>query len=288
MSYHTLLVHVDDAHSAEARYAYAIWLARLFDAHLIGLAASGISRTLYPTLPPERSDPTLALHLGYLREHAHAGIARFSLLCEQAGLRSWAAEMVDDEVAAGLILHSRVADLTVLSQPAPDDDSAAELPAEVVLQAGGPVLVLPWSTPPAAPVLPAPRHALLAWDASREAARALQSALPLLGKSGQVSVATFDTHAASQVSLDARRADPLPWLARHGVSAQQLTRAVEAPRLAQRRHPVGEALLSLVGESGADLLVMGAYAHSRVRELLLGGVTHTIFKSMTVPVLMAH
>lgn len=287
MPYHTILVHVDDAPSAEARYAHAIGLARHCDAHLIGLAASGISRTLYPTLPPEKSDPTLALHLGYLREHAHTGIARFSQLCEAAGLRSWAAEMVDDEVAAGIILQSRAADLTVLSQPAPDDDTAEDLPAHVVLQAGSPVLVLPFSTPRAHPT-GAPRHVLVAWDASREAARAVHSALPLLQAAQQVSVVTFDTHPPSQVSLDARRADPLPWLARHGVQAQLVTRTVEAPRLAQRRHPVGEALLSLLGESGADLLVMGAYAHSRVRELLLGGVTQTIFNSMTAPVLMAH
>lgn len=287
MPYQTIVVHVDDAPSMEARIHHAIGLARHCGAHLIGLALSGISRSLYPTLPSEKSDPTLALHMGYLREHAASGIARFSQLCEQAGLHSWAAEMVDDEVAAGLILQSRAADLTVLSQPAPDDDTSEDVPAHVVLQAGGPVLVLPFSTVAAAQRA-APRQVLAAWDASREAARALQAALPLLQAAQQVSVVTFDTHPPGQVSMDARRADPLPWLARHGVQAQLVTRTVDAPRLAQRRHPVGEALLSLVGESGADLLVMGAYAHSRVRELLLGGVTHTVFKSMTVPVLMAH
>lgn len=287
MPYRTMLVHVDDAPSAAARCSHAIGMAQRFDAHLIGLAASGISRTLYATLPPEKSDPTLSLHLGYLREHAQSGTAAFTRQCEAAGLRSFAAEMVDDEVAAGIILQSHAVDLTVLSQLAPDDDSAEELPAHVVLGAGGPVLVLPFGTPAlSAPV--APRHVLVAWDASREAARAVQAALPLLAAAAQVSIVTFDTQPPSHVWLDARRADPLPFLARHGIAAQMLSRTVEAPRLTQRRHPVGEALLSLVGESGADYLVMGAYAHSRVRELLLGGVTQTVLTSMTVPVLMVH
>lgn len=288
MPYRTILVHVDDAPSAHARIAHAIGVAQRFDAHLIGLAASGIARTLYSTLPPETDDPTLALHLGYLREHAHTALDRFTRQCEAAGLQSYAGELVDDEVAAAVILQSRAVDLTVLSQLAPDDDASDELPAHVVLQAGGPVLVLPYAITPDGGTMPL-RHVLVAWDASREAARALQAALPLLAAASQVSVVTFDTHPPSNVSLDARRASPLPWLARHGIRAEPVSRSVEAPRLlSQRRHPIGEALLSLVGESGADLLVMGAYAHSRVRELLLGGVTHTVFRSMTVPVLMAH
>ena len=287
MPYHTILVHVDDAPNATARISHAISLAQRFDAHLIGLAASGLSRNLYQSLPSEKNDPTLALHLGYLREHAQSGINGFNSQCETENLRSYAAQMVDDEVAAAIILQSRAADLTVLSQLAPDNDRAEELPAHVVLQAGGPVLVLPYGVSQAhGPITP--HHVLVAWDASREAARAMQAALPLLAIAGQVSIATFDTTPSSSVSFDARRADPLPFLARHGIAATLVSRPAEAPRLGQRRHPVGEALLSLVGESGADLLVMGAYAHSRVRELLLGGVTQTVFTSMTVPVLMAH
>ena len=287
MPYHTILVHADDAPSAKARFAGAIALARACQAHLIGLGASGISRGLYPTLPPEQSDPTLALHLGYLREQAQGALTQFARQCEAAALPSFEARLIDDETAPGLALFSRTADLTILSQSDPERNGLDKLPADVVLQAGGPVLLVPFATPQASAARPLV-HAVVAWDASREAARALQLALPLLALAQRVTVAIIDTLPPGHVSVDARLADPLPWLARHGIEAALGQRSVDGKRHGLRRHPVGEALLSLVGESGADLLVMGAYAHSRMRETLLGGVTRTVFESMTVPVLMAH
>ena len=87
---------------------------------------------------------------------------------------------------------------------------------------------------------------------------------------------------------DAAAADPRPYLARHGVTAALSVHTVDGRRGAHRRHEVGDALLSLAAKVSADLLVMGAYGHSRVRETILGGVTRTVFEAMTLPVLMAH
>ncbi len=284
MDYRTILVHVNETARAEAPIRLAIALAERCGAHLIGLGTSGISRSLYPSLPPEQNDPTLALHLGFLREQAQAALAAFSGLCGAARLASFEARLVDDEAAAGISLHARTADLTVLSQADPQRGSLENLAAEVVLQAGRPVLLLPFATPVSEPG----QRVLVAWDASREAARALQAALPLLRKARQVHVAVIDTLPPSHTSTDARCADPLPYLGRHGIAATMAVRAVDLRHAPQRRHAVGAALLSLASDLSADLLVMGAYAHSRMRETLLGGVTRTVFETMTIPVLMTH
>ena len=128
----------------------------------------------------------------------------------------------------------------------------------------------------------------MSWDGGREAARAMQVALPLLKDADQVSIAVFEVATAEHAVADALAADPRPWLARHGVTATLAVHAVDHQRRLSRRHEVGERLLSLAADSAADLLVMGAYGHSRFRESLLGGVTRTVLEAMTLPVLMAH
>jgi nucleotide-binding universal stress UspA family protein len=290
MAYRTILVHVDDRAQCGARTALAIGLARAMHAHLSGVAATGVSRFLYPTLPTAQHDPTLALHLGFLREQAETGLARFQRQCDAAALASFDSKIIDDEAGAGLCLHARVADLVVVSQADPDDTTllgelaAADLAAYAVMHAGRPVLLVPrtgWTGKVGSRVL-------VSWDASREAARAMQLALPFLQAAEQVEIAVFDTRGNDHAALDARSADPLPYLARHGVRATLTVQAVDGRRMLQRRHDIGDALLSLAADRGADLLVMGAYGHSRVRETILGGVTRTVFDAMTLPVLMVH
>ena len=98
----------------------------------------------------------------------------------------------------------------------------------------------------------------------------------------------FEASSSNHVVADTSAADPRPYLARHGVAANLSVHVVDGKRGPHRRHEVGEALLSAATDVGADLLVMGAYGHSRMRETILGGVTRTVFEAMTVPVLMAH
>ncbi|RSZ57417.1 universal stress protein [Massilia atriviolacea] len=281
MAYQSILVHVDDSPSAAARIGVAIALARQ-GGHLSGVAPTGVSRTLHPNLPPGQTDPTLALHLGFLREQAQAALAGFSARCEAAGLAGYAARVIDDDAGGGLCLHGRVADVIVLSQSDPDDGGPsllADLPADVVLHAGKPVLMVPYSGERAS----IGQRVLVSWDASRQAAIALHLALPLLRQAASVELALFDTGPGSHTVAEAQAADPRPYLARHGIEARFAVHA-----LAHKRQPVGEALLALAAQKNADLLVMGAYGHSRVRETILGGVTRTLFESMSLPVLMAH
>lgn len=280
MAYRTVLVHLDsDAQCARRVAAGAALLGR--DGLLAGVAVSGVSRLLYPAVAPE-GDAYLALHLAFLRERAEAALAAFRTQAAQLGLAHHEGRLVDDEAGGGLSLHARVADVVVLSQ----GSLAPDMVPHVLLHAARPVLVLPATSAPVPPVIG--RRVLAAWDAGREAARALAGALPLLKRAARVDLVVCDTQADGRAASEAALADPVAWLARHGVAATLQVHLLEGRRGRMARDAVGEALLSLAADCGADLLVMGAYAHSRMRETILGGVTRTVLSQMTLPVLMEH
>lgn len=285
MAYQTLFVHVDGSVQAAERIRLACLLAQRSGAHVVGAAPTGISRFLYHSLPPEQNDPTLALHLDMLREQARAALAAFSTQCNAAGVASFEAKLIDDEGGAGICLHARAADLAVIGQADPDArPTAAEIPAYVITHSGRPVLLVP----AAGAMQSIGRRILVSWDGGREAARALQLALPLLKDADQVSIAVFELASDQQRLADAIAADPRPWLARHGIEAELSVHAVDHHLRLSRKNEVGERLLAVTADSGADLLVMGAYGHSRFREAVLGGVTRTVLEGMAIPVLMAH
>lgn len=285
--FQTFLVHVDESAYVPRRIALAAaLLARLAGpgGHLIGAAATGVSRFLYHSMPPEQDDPTLALHLDVLRQQARTALAGFSKQCEQLSVPSFEARLIDDDAGAGVSLAARTADLVVVGQTDPNGKpAAADIPTHVITHAGRPVLVVPYAGD-----MGSARHVLVSWDGGREAARAMQLALPLLKAAETVTIAVFEVASSEHAAADALAADPRPWLARHGVDASLNVLAVDHHLRLSRRHEVGERLLSLAAEQGADLLVMGAHGHSRIRASLLGGVTRTVLESMTVPVLMAH
>jgi nucleotide-binding universal stress UspA family protein len=285
MPYPTILVHVDDDGRSVERIDLAAQLALRAGGHLIGAAPTGVSRFLFHSMPPDKDDPTLALHLDMLRAQARAALAAFSAQCDSLRVPTFETRVIDDEAGPGLSLAGRAADLLVLGQAAPGARAGtAELATHVISGCGRPVLVVPAAGPVGVPG----RRILVSWDGGREAARALQQALPLLKAADQVLLAVFEVAAAEHVVADALAADPRPWLARHGVQATLAVHAIAHQRRLNRRHEVGERLLLLAAEVGADVLVMGAYGHSRFRQTLMGGVTRTVLEAMTLPVLMAH
>jgi len=286
MDYKTILVHVDDGARSADRVGAAAAIARRCGAHVIGAALSGVSRFLYQAMPSEANDPTLALHLDFLRERGRDALALFDGQMAASGVPSYEGRLIDDEAGAGVSLHARAADLVVIGQAEPGQATAplmADFPAYVVIHSGRPVLLLPYAIGPCDPG----HHVLVSWDASREAARALQLAIPLMARADSVTIAVFDTRSGTRTVADASAADPVRYLARHGIDATLTVVPVEQKR-GHRRHEVGDALLTLASDRAADLLVMGAYGHSRFRETILGGATRTVLEGMTVPVLMAH
>jgi nucleotide-binding universal stress UspA family protein len=281
MSYKDLLVVLDSEATARERLDLATALAERFAAHLVGL---------YP-LPT----PQAPRHLGYydpalldpffaeLRERASSAAVKMRETFEHVtGLRRLSAEWreITEGPDADPVLHARYADLAILGQLDPDrveTESIQPRPEQVALASGRPVLIVPY----AGRFDNVGRRIVIAWNSTREAARAVSDAMPFLESADLVIVLTIDPREGPDGHGELPGADIAVHLARHGVKAQ-IERTVSAGL------PVGEVLLSRIADLGADLLVMGAYGHSRVRELLLGGATRSVLRSMTLPVLMSH
>ena len=278
MRYKDLLVVLDANHSAGERIAVATELARRFDAHLVGL---------YVMLVPERPDSddtaiydvlwrdaweTAEREACRIREQFEEAARRQSLPAEWRVVSGYPGDMA--------ALHGRYADLVIVGQLDPEDQYAALIgarPEEVALHVGRPVLVVPY----AGNFAQVGRRVLIGWDASREATRAVNDALPLLVAASSVLVMTVDAKPGGITHGELPGADIALHLARHGV-------AVQVERTTSAGIGIGNTLLSRASDFEADLLVMGAYGHSRLREALLGGATRTALESMTLPVLMAH
>jgi len=281
MSYKTILVHADESRHALQRFELAASIALEQGAHLVGVAATAVPGTFYLPEMLGESAMTLTAYLEYLRQRAQDVLAQFESTARQAGVPSFEARIVEDEAAGGLCLQARYADLVVIGQTDPDESLPAlrvGFPEYVALNAGRPVLVVPY----AGRFESVGRRVMLAWDASMEASRAVAGALPFLRRAELVQVAVFDPGSRGAAHGEQPGADIALYLARHGV-AVEVSQQVTAERI-----DTGNALLSAAADFNADMLVMGCYGHSRLREVLLGGVSHTIFRSMTLPTLMGH
>lgn len=260
MPYKTILVHIDGSVQERDRVAVACRIASTEQGHIVGLAT-------HASLPASR-------------QQVLAALARFETEARSAGV-SFEHRLGQHDSAANLTLCARYADLVILGQSNPHDHDGTitgQLPEYVVLHAGRPALVLPHAG--ASDHLD--QHAIVAWDGSRAATRAVSDALPLLQASKLVTVAVFNPEREYGVHLAQPGADIALFLARHDVQVEVLQQRTSATQ------PIGDALLSLIADQDADLLIMGAYGHARWQEILLGGVTRTILQSMTVPVLMSH
>jgi len=283
MAYKDLLVVLDEDPRSRERIVIAAALAERFGAHLVGLYVK-VGRE-----PPGRFDhfngytPVFRALYRDIEENIRAQAEATRLVFEDiVGRQSLSAEWrsTSGYPAEEVAVHGRYADLIILGQLDPDDPWSPLLhpyPEEVALLAGRPILLVPY----AGAFEQIGRRVLVGWDASREATRALNDAMPLLATASSVTVITVDAEPSRDSHGEVPGADIALHLARHGVTAQ-VEQTVSAGI------GIGDTLLSRASDLEADLLVMGAYGHSRVRELLLGGATRTVLASTTLPVLMSH
>lgn len=276
MSYKTILVHIDPAKRCSVRVDVAIRLAQQHDAHMVALHA------IAPFDPPgyvmAEMGPAIvdAQRAAAANELARTE-AEFNRQVSAAGLRNVEWRSAVDDLVDAMTLHARYADLVVIGQTdaAADSHVLADFPERLVLAVGRPVLILP-SVGTFATI---GKRILVAWNASREASRAVTDAIPLLQQADNVHVMAVNPKAGEHGTVPG--ADIGLYLARHGVRVE-----VKADHGAEI--DVGNELLSRAADLDADLIVMGGYGHSRLKEWVLGGATRTILESMTVPVLMSH
>ena len=275
--YKTLLVPVDGRSKSARSLGLACSIASTFDSHLIGLFVR--PPAYIPSAARAEGAEKLLRELQQKvgAELAQEARARFDSVVKPAGMQRAEWRTADGPRAESVALHARYADLVVINQTDPDSADATHFGDAMLLSVGRPVLLVPY----AGETSGFGRSVLVCWNASREASRAVIDALPLLKRAVKVTVLSIDGEASRAGHGESPGSDIALYLARHGVNvfvAQTVSASVE----------VGSVILSRAFDIGADLIVMGAYGHSRAREIVLGGATRTVLKSMTVPVLMSH
>jgi nucleotide-binding universal stress UspA family protein len=271
-----IAVHLTGSEEDEVRLRYAEHLAHLFGAHLTGLLVHALP-DLVGYIEPNGSAIMQEL---IAQSYQQAEVASGRLTQRLAGVdlsrELRRLDVLPGGVGAALAAEARVADLFVATRPygAPAGDVRIE--EEVLLGSGrGCLFVPPGGKPPGTY-----QTILVAWNGSRESARAVAEALPLLQAAPNVIVAVVEEDAAAEQRRIDVGADIGRHLSRHRVSAEV--------RKIAGWSDAGQAILNEAALSGVDMIVMGGYGHSRFRELLLGGATRRVLTEATVPVLTAH
>lgn len=272
-----LLVHLDASPQAAQRLEAACRLGQVHGAAVSGLYAVTPSFVALPFAPEVGPGVAAALREidDELRTRARAA---FDRVLAKPGMQAAWAEVSDDPMMGVFAQQALYADLLVLGQHDPASTPASGVPVDfaesVMVASGKPALILPYIGTPAT----VGDTMVLAWKPTREAARAVSAALPLLQRARRVHVLSW---SGVDEAVNGQRLDLDGYLQLHGVAATWHREAAE-PEL------LGELLLSRAFDLEADLLVMGCYGHSRAREWVLGGTSRTVLQSMTLPVLMAH
>ncbi|SDP72229.1 Universal stress protein family protein [Ralstonia sp. 25mfcol4.1] len=279
MDFATILVHLDGTRHLHQRVHLSTQLALANGARLIGLFA-----TARPDPNDIRGlidgDRYLASFNTWHDQACRAARTAFEGATSGVGITTEWRESESGSQSAVLVA-SRLADLIVLGQTDPTDRMASgdhQAVDEIILRCGRPVLVVPHTG--SFPTIG--QRVVVAWNGRGEAARAIRDALPILARATSVEIV--------QCVAPDRWEDPwcspgqyaVAWLHDHGIHATL------SESMLDNDAEAGELLLSRLADSDADLLVMGAYGHARMREVVLGGATRTLLRTMTTPVLLSH
>lgn len=288
MTYKTILVPLGGCDNDPVALRAALSVARDFDAHVVALFVALDPRDAVPMLGEGMSGAMVdeIMRAAEGESNTHRGIARrhFDDAVREAGVElrdvpsaveapsaAWREIVgrIEDVVPA----EGRLADLIVFAHTTLDADTQGYATMETaLLGTGRPLLLVP-------KVLPATigRTVAIAWNGKIEATRALTAAMPFLRSADRVHALTAET-SVTDAAAGRRIAEYLSW---QGVNP-------ELTILKPGSEPVGETVTKKAAELGADLLVMGGYGHSRMREMILGGVTRYVLNHAGLPVLMAH
>jgi nucleotide-binding universal stress UspA family protein len=274
-----ILVHLDQSSRAQARLDIAASLARQHGAHLTALQVIDVAIPVMAMADGGGGGAVIAELMEQMRQAALAAGVKLKAAFEAALAREgimgeW--RQVEGTTPENLALHGRYADLLVLGQDDPESDSAGLLET-VLFDSGRPVLAIPF----AGNFKSIGKRVLIGWNASREATRALHDALPLIAKADTATVFLANPKRGLGAHGEEPGADIARHLARHGLK-------VEVAKAVADDVADSALLLNHASDMGADLLVMGAYGHSRLREFILGGVTRSLLREMTIPVLLSH
>ncbi|ESX98503.1 universal stress protein [Mesorhizobium sp. LNJC405B00] len=271
MRFKTIVAILQNEQDAERVLDCAIPLADRFESHLIGIHAEALP-VPYTSATGFPDTEFLQVSADMNRERAEKLQALFVRQIENSGLSfEWRSlESFSGDSALTGISSVRAADLIIAAQRETGGDTSADVDT-LVYDAGRPVLVVPHE----GPLVTTFKHVLLAWNGSKEAARAAFDALPFIIEAEKTDILVIDPPDTLDDNPEAAGAEIAAALSRHGatvsVSVQKSGNA-----------SVDDVIQTRIAETGADLLVLGAYSHSWLRQLLFGGVTRTVLRSVPV------
>jgi nucleotide-binding universal stress UspA family protein len=280
MSFKNLLVHIDDTDICAERLAAAVALAKRDDAHLTGIALA-LESTVSTYIGIDFTSSLTEAQQEAIKESAQSAVAKFEAAAKEAGIEhtSRILKSAGPKAPARLAFFARHSDLIFVGQPNPDSSShdfQDALLDAVLHNSGRSVYVVPYIGRYQAKV----RKAVIAWDGGKKAVRAVNDAIPLLKARKKVDILVVNPKIRSDDFGGAQGENLVEHLKRYGVNAQVVIKT--NPELS-----VDTIIQNYISDSGADLLVMGAFGQSRLREKAFGGVTETILQQMIVPVLMS-
>ena len=281
MSFKNLLVHVGLDPATDHRLDASFALAKAHNAHLAAFYLVG-----EPYIPPSVG---ISLPLDVVAEQReenereannYLAAARERAESEQIAIEVRQETSIVDSWNERLAHQARHVDMVIMGQANPDHSTYADyrvLAESSFLASGRPALIIPYTGYRKMP----PQHVICAWDGSREATRAINDAIPILENAESIVLVVVDADSLGDDVGEAPGADIATHLARHNIS-------VEVKQITSGSVSIGDALLTDATDSAADLIVMGGYSHSRIRETIFGGTTRHILDCMTVPVLISH
>jgi nucleotide-binding universal stress UspA family protein len=279
MMYRKLLLPLSDSPCGKAALATGLAVARVWQAHLSALIVQVDSRDVAPLAGEGLSGAMIEDMMqaterdGAVRTSRLRALFESGLASSGVGLGGSAIEVLRGREEDILPAQARLADLTILPHPdRSQDESAADTLHAILFDSGRPVLISP-----RAPAESIGTRCCVAWNGTVESSSALAAMLPWLGRAEAVRV----LHAGAYQRRGPPAADVLPYLALHGIRA-------DAVEFTPVNRDVGAGLLGAAAEFGADMIGMGAYSHSRLRQLILGGVTRHVLQNSTISILMSH
>lgn len=286
MTYRTILTAADNFDTNPQAMDYAIELAQQNTAHLIGLFPIPLYRLpVYLGVPVPQAIFEDQLLAG--REKALAARAVFEEKCQKAGISfEWRqVEEQEDLIADSLLTHARHSDLVIVGKSGADAPAVnLSMTEALMLESGRPVILVPGKNANVSTEAAAfgnVKKPAFAWNNSRESVRALHDAMPLIQKAGQLDVLIIRPEDEKDHFGDQPGADIATQLARQDIK-------IVIHCLSDEKGSVGSLLLKAAENFDSDLLIMGCYGHSRLRELIMGGATYDVMQAMNLPVLFSH
>ena len=278
MDFKTILVFVDGTPHAANTVKVAFDLAKRSKGHVIGMHVRPRFQPAAFTDSTFEVDALYRAHEDAVKADELRASAAFKKIAGRKAAVEWRVidGFADDELAHA----ARYADLVVIGQADPEAPAVtlpSDLAEQVALHTERPILIVPHVGAAKTPG----KVVLLAWNGSREASRAATAAMPLLAEADKVVVLSVDAKNKKAGDGHNHDEDVVQWLSRHGVKA-------EIQHDNSGDSDIATLILSRAADYDADLIVMGVYGHSRIREMMMGGVSRTLLSSMTAPLLIAH